>query len=117
MLRSLITLPALCVALMTPLAAETVTGLLMDQKCWRMADDKSHAGASKNTRRCMLMHDCVESGYGVVTAEGDFYIFDHDGSDKAHSILVKSACEDSVEIEVTGEIDGNTLKVKSITAL
>jgi hypothetical protein len=50
---------------------ETLEGFVVDQACLRKyPQDELLQRAAEHTRECSLMGHCVESGYGLVDAEG-----------------------------------------------
>lgn len=81
---------------------------LIDQHCAAKFKDK----ADEHTRDCDLM--CATAGYGVYTAEGQYLKFDEAGSKLALALLKSSDKEDHLRVDVTGDKDGETIKVKSI---
>src|SRR5271155_996023 len=120
-----------CIALFTGLLsgfaanpAETIKGVLMDQMCSGKADLRISGAtgtlvggrivAEAHTRECALMPACQKSGYGVYTSDNKFLKFDEAGSRKALAALRASKKEDDLKVEVTGEIQGDTIKVASL---
>lgn len=76
---------------------------------------KAAATADAHTRDCALM--CKESGFGIVTADQKFLKFDADGNAKVLEQLKSSDKKDHLRVNVTGDVDGDTLKVKSVKLL
>lgn len=70
-----------------------------------------------HTRQCALMPDCQKSGYGVFTYGQKFLAFDEAGNKKALAFFKESKKEDDFRVEVTGQIQGDTIKVASIQPL
>ena len=105
---------------------ETVKGVLIDKQCSSKAEPRIVPGprieggmivAEAHTRECLLMPACQKSGYGVFTYENKFLAFDEAGNRKALEVIKSTKKEDDVEVEVTGEIQGDTIKVTSIKLL
>ena len=95
-----------------PLIAATQTWTnvpLIDQKC---STKFKASTADTHTRSCALA--CESSGYGILTADGVFLKFDKAGSKRALEELKASTKKDHLRATVTGETEGNTLKVQSI---
>ena len=65
---------------------------------------KAAATADAHTRECALA--CEKSGFGIVTEDKKFLKFDA-GSDKT----------DHLRVNVSGDVDGDTLKVTSVKLL
>ena len=107
-------------------APTTVQGVLMDRECSAKAEVRVVPGARleggilvayAHTRQCALMPSCQKNGYGVFTYDNKFLSFDAAGSQKALAALKGSKKEDDLKVEVTGEIQGDTIKVASLKLL
>ena len=103
-------------------AAEEVKGVLMDQACSGKAEvrvlstgiEGGMIVAEAHTRECALMPACEKSGYGIFTYDNKFLKFDPAGSRKALQAIKASKKLDDLEVEVTGKINGDTIKVESL---
>ena len=102
-------------------------GVLIDQACSAKAElrlggvpQTLQGGmivAEAHERQCALMPACQKSGYGVFTWENKFLKFDEAGSRKALEAIKASKKEDDLQVEVTGELQGDTIKVTSLKLL
>jgi hypothetical protein len=81
---------------------------LVDNHC--VANVKSNPDA--HTRDCMLQ--CQRQGYGIVTDTGEYLKLDAGGNAQAFKLLQQSKQKDHLRVEVTGERQGDTIKVQSI---
>jgi hypothetical protein len=115
--------PALLAAFSAVASAAQVQGILIDQMCSSKAEVRIVSGprleggmivAEAHTRECALMPACEKSGYGVFTYDNKFLKFDPAGSRKALAALKASKKEDDLKVEVTGDIQGDTIKVVSL---
>jgi hypothetical protein len=115
--------PALLASFAGVACAAQVKGILIDQMCSSKAEVRIVSGprleggmivAEAHTRECALMPACQKSGYGVFTYDNKFLKFDEAGSRKALAALKASKKEDDLKVEVTGEIQGDTIKVASL---
>jgi hypothetical protein len=107
--------------------AEEVKGILIDEKCSGKADLRISGAtgllvggrivAEAHTRECLLMPECEKSGYGVYTSDNKFLKFDEAGNRKALAAIKASAKLDDFEVEINGEVKGDTLKVVSLKVL
>ncbi|MGH9736076.1 MAG: hypothetical protein ACRD8A_15975 [Candidatus Acidiferrales bacterium] len=68
-----------------------------------------------HTRACALK--CADSGFGIVTADHKFLKFDDAGNKEIVGQLKSSTKKDHLRVNVTGEVQGDTLNVKSVTLL
>jgi len=112
-----------------PAASATVKGILIDQQCsaqaeTRMVPDPSphlEGGilwAYTHEKSCLLMPACRRSGYGVFTNDTNkFLLFDAAGNRNALALIQASKKENDMRVEVTGEIDGDKIKVTSLKLL
>jgi hypothetical protein len=73
--------------------------------------------AEAHTRECALMASCQKSGYGIFTWDNKFLKFDAAGSRKALEAIKASKKLDDLEVTVTGEVKGDTIKVESLKLL
>ena len=107
--------------------AEDIKGVLMDEKCSGTADLRISGAtgllvggrivAEAHTRECALMPQCQKSGYGVYTSDNKFLKFDEAGNRKALAAIKASTKLDDLEVEVTGDVKGDTIKVLSLKLL
>ena len=90
-------------------APETWTSVpLVDANC----SAKVKSSPDAHTRNCALQ--CAKSGYGILSTDGDFLRFDPSGSDQALASLKNSNATDHLRVTVTGEREGDTIKVKTL---
>ena len=61
------------------------------------------------------MPECQRSGYGVATHDSRFLKFDAAGNRKAAEMLRATNKVDDLEVEVTGEIQGDSIHVQNLT--
>jgi len=101
-----------CLVLALPLFAgpETWKNVpLVDTKC----EPKVKADPDKHPTSCALM--CAASGYGILTADGTYLKLDSAGNQKAVAALKNTKKTDHLRVTVTGERDGDRIKVQSLT--
>jgi hypothetical protein len=99
-------------ALPTFAAAETFKDVaVVDVNCSKKvaADPDSH------TRACALK--CSESGYGIITNDKQFVKLDANGNAQVVAALKASDKKDHLRADVSGEMQGDTLKVTSVKLL
>jgi len=93
-------------------ANETFTDVpVVDVNCSKKvaADPDSH------TRACALK--CSESGYGIITKDQQFVKLDAAGNAQVVAALKSSDKKDHLRANVSGDLQGDTLKVTSIKLL
>ncbi len=115
--------PALLASFAAVASAAQIQGILIDQLCSSKAEVRIVSGprlvggmivAEAETRECALKPACQKSGYGVFTYDNKFLKFDPAGNRKALAALKASKKEDDLKVEVTGEIQGDMIKVASL---
>jgi hypothetical protein len=84
---------------------------VIDVSCSR----KGAADADAHTRECALA--CEKGGFGIFTADNKFLKFDAKGNAKIIEELKASEKTDHLRVNVTGEVQGGTLKVASVTLM
>lgn len=78
-----------------------------------MCISKVKAEPDKHTKQCALQ--CAKGGYGLLTPDGTYLTFDAAGNDKAVAALKATKKADHLRATVTGERDGVSIKVASIS--
>ena len=109
----------------TAAGPSTVKGVIIDKLCSSKAEvrvlptgiEGGMIVAEAHTRECALMPSCQKSGYGVFTWDQKFLSFDAAGNRKALEAIKASKKLDDFEVEVTGVIEGDTIKVESLKLL
>ena len=111
----------------TFIQAEEIKGILMDQMCSGKADLRISGAtgllvggrivAEAHTKECALMPECQKSGYGVYTSDNKFLKFDEAGNRKALAAIRASTRLDDFEVEITGEVKGDNVKVATLKIL
>ena len=92
-----------------------LTGYLIDNACSGRANTEGGAEKVKNhTVKCAMMPNCEKSGYAVY-ADGKLYKLDEAGNKKAVEIYKNTKAEKGLQVAVEGELDGDSIKVKSMT--
>jgi hypothetical protein len=92
---------------------EKVTGVLIDDHCATkmMKNEDPQKAAEKHPASCC--NKCIDGGASVVLISGkDELKLDSKGQELAKEMLKKDGAK--TEVTVTGEKEGNTLKVTSI---
>lgn len=127
MLRSV---PFLCSVFLLTASAAEIKGILLDKECSAQAEESisnsspdgpsiqgGMLAAEAHTRECLRAPKCEKSGYGVYTADGKFLLFDAAGNRKAVDALRLSKRDTDIRVDVTGEIEGDTIKVVTLKLL
>lgn len=76
---------------------------------------KVAANPDSHTRTCAIT--CQKSGFGIITRDKQFLKFDSKGNEEILTELKASAKKDHLRVNVTGDVEGDTLKVASVKLL
>ena len=67
----------------------------------------------KHKTECLLM--CADDGFGIITSDGKYLKFDEAGNQKALALFKETDKKNSVRVDVTGELNEDSVKVSSIS--
>ena len=91
-------------------AAETWKSVpLVDTQCL----DRVRKDPDAHTRQCALQ--CAKNGYGILTPDGTFLSLDEAGNKKAIEALKASKASDHLRVTVTGERQGDSIRVSALS--
>lgn len=117
-------IPATLARAATTQQAKTYKGYLMDSYCGAKGYDQFDKidvkkSPEKHPTSCLMMDVCMKSGLGVSLKLTDgtykFYKFDTAGSKMADdNIMMMTKKKTNLQINVTGVLNGNSLKVSSV---
>ena len=110
------------IAAMLAAGPAPIKGVLIDKKCSAGAEvrvlstgiEGGMVVAEAHTRECALMPACQKSGYGIFTYDQKFLAFDEAGNKQALAAIKASKKLGNLEVEVIGEVKGDTIKVASL---
>ena len=81
---------------------------IVDTQCSK----KVAANPDAHARSCALA--CAKSGFGIVDKNGQYLKFDSKGNQEATKLLESSSEKDHLRVNVTGQKQGETIRVKSL---
>ena len=77
-----------------------------------MCSKKVAANPDAHPTSCVLQ--CQKSGFGILTQDQKFLKFDAKGDSKVLEAIKSTQRKDHLRVDVTGDLQGDTLKVNSI---
>jgi hypothetical protein len=99
---------------------DALEGIIVDKNCATGKVPKQggdlQTAAANETKGCILMASCVNSGLGVYSG-GKYYQFDAKGNELGKAALEKSKKDKGAKFKVTGKVSGDKIAVESITEL
>jgi hypothetical protein len=103
----------LCALLASLASAAEIRGYLLDKAC-ADEDGRKPGFAAKHQKSCLQMKVCAQSGYGVMTEEMKYLTFDKTGNAAAAKLIGGLKKTDDIKVAVTGEVQGQTIKVSRL---
>lgn len=94
-----------------------VQGVLTDWDCTQDMVRNGREQTLKKRRSCSLAQNFRRSAYGLITDEKKFYKIDPQSNERVIQILSDSPNKDSLKVVISGDINGNTLKINTISIL
>ena len=91
----------------------TIKGHLIDAVCGSGLARRGRSGAA-HSKTCLRSPACSDGGYGVLTEDKRFIIFDGSGNEKARKLIEETSKETDIQVTVTGAVDGNKMSVSKI---
>ena len=99
------------------LSGAKLQGLVVDWKCAKQMVQNGREKTFKDNRRCSLMKNYRRPAYGLLTDDKKFYRLDDPGNQHILQLLRNTPDKDNLKVVVTGDIDGDTIRVTNITML
>jgi hypothetical protein len=93
-----------------------LTGYLLDNNCsaGHVNDKDFEEQSKKHPTNCAKMDSCEKNGYAVY-ADKKLYKLDDAGNSKAVELLASTKTTKGVKVKVEGTLNGDTIKVTSLT--
>jgi hypothetical protein len=110
---------ALCLSflLVTICSGAELQGVLADWNCTQDMVRAGRAKVLKERRSCSLVRNYRRSAYGLITDDKKFYKIDPQSNARVIEILSNSPNKDNLKVVVSGDLQGNTLKINTISIL
>jgi hypothetical protein len=97
--------------------AEDIQGLLSDWKCTERMVKDGRENTLKNDRGCSLVKNSARAAYGLITEDKKYYRLDAEGIRLAKMLLNNSHDKDNLRVIVKGDLQGNLIKVATMSIL
>jgi hypothetical protein len=112
----LIVLALAALAVASDAKPQTINGHLVDVACASENIEKPKTDFGlKHSKQCLQMPECVESGYGVLTADNKLTKFDKDSNEQIKKFIADTNKDKDWKVTVIGTMNkDNTLKLGSI---
>jgi hypothetical protein len=116
LLKSLI-VAFLVTSLAGPAVAAEVQGILVDWNCVKPMVEQGIEKTLKHNRSCSLMKDYRRPAYGLITTDKKYYRLEDPANSKILQVLKDSPDKNNLHVVVTGDLEGNTIKIDNISLL
>lgn len=97
--------------------AADVQGVIADWDCTKAMVRDGREKTLRQNRNCSLMKNSDRAAYGLITDSKKFYQLDEEGNKRARQLLSDTPGKDDLKVVVTGDIQGDTIKVTNMTLL
>src|SRR3982750_3742308 len=98
-------------------AAAEIQGVLTDWNCTERMVRDGRENVLQQDRSCSLAKDSNRSAYGLITDKKKFYKLDEEGNRQARELLNNSHDKNNLKVIARGELEGNTIKVATMSIL
>lgn len=100
-------------------AADTteIQGVLADWNCTERMVRDGREKILRQDKSCSLVKNYERSAYGLITSEKKFYKLDDAGNKQARELLNNSHDKNNLKVIARGELEGNTIKVTTMSIL
>lgn len=93
-------------------------GVITDWNCTQAMVRNGREKTLRHNRSCSLMKNYTRNSYGLVTDDKKFFRLEDDpGNQRILQLLKNTPDKDNLKVVVTGDVQGDTIKVTGITML
>jgi hypothetical protein len=97
--------------------AAEIQGVLTDWNCTERMVRDGRENVLQQDRGCSLAKDSNRGAYGLITDEKKFYKLDDQGNKQARELLNNSHDKNNLKVLARGKLEGNTIKVTTMSIL
>jgi hypothetical protein len=117
MMRRFVVKASLVALLTTVSFGAELQGVLTDWDCTQDMVRYGREQTLRKRRNCSLAQNFHRSAYGLITDSKKFYKIDPQSNDRVLQILSDSPNKDNLRVVISGDVNGNTLKINTISEL
>lgn len=92
-------------------------GVIADWNCTQDMVRSGREATLKQKRSCSLVKNYNRAAYGLITEEKKFYRLDEAGNQQVRQLLAHTPDKDNLKVVVSGDLEGDTIKVKNMSLL
>jgi hypothetical protein len=98
-------------------SAVELQGVLTDWNCTENMVRNGREKVLKQDRSCSMAKNWRRSAYGLITDDKKFYKIDPQDNDRVIQMLNNSPDKDNLRVVISGDLNGDTLTIKTISEL
>ncbi len=117
MMRKILGFGGLILLLGCVSTAAELQGVVADWNCTEGMVRDGREKVLEQNRGCSLMKNFKRSAYGLITDNKKFYRLDDPGNRHIVQLLRNTHDKDNLKVVVTGDVQGNAIKVTNISIL
>ncbi len=100
------------------MAADEIQGVVADWECVKPMVRNGREKTLRDNRSCSMVKNSYQrSAYGLITDDKKFYRLEDNGNTKVLQLLKDTRDRDNLHVIVTGDVEGNTIKIVNISEL
>lgn len=99
------------------LSAADLQGVIADWNCTQDMVRNGRAKVLKQNRNCSMMKNYNRAAYGLITSDKKYYRLDDNGNNLARQLLSNTPDKDNLKVVVSGDVEGDTIKVTNMSEL
>lgn len=100
-----------------PISAADMQGVIAPWDCTKTMVENGRAKTLRDHPNCSLMHNYRRETYGLITGDKKYYKLDDPNNQHILQLLQGTPDKDNLKVVVTGDVDGDTIKVVNMTML
>ena len=97
--------------------AAQIQGVITDWSCTQRMVQDGREHVLRRDRGCSLMKNYKRDAYGIITSQNKYFRLDDPGNQHILQLLENTPDKDNLKVVVSGDIQGDTIKVSNITIL
>jgi len=97
--------------------ADEIQGVISDWSCTQDMVRNGREKTLKHRHDCSLVKNYNRAAYGLTTADKKFYRLDDTGNNQTRQLLKDTPDKDNLKVVVTGNIEGDVIKVTIMSLL
>jgi hypothetical protein len=113
----LLSLTSLVLLLAGISCAAELQGVITDWNCTQDMVRHGRAKILKQHHSCSLAENIERSAYGLITDDKKFYRIDPDGNARVVQMLKDTPDKNALKVVISGDLQGNTIKINTISEL